>query len=281
MSLKVYFDYNIYVAISNNKIIYKKTDIIDIYYSVAHVEEFYKAYSNSSEENREELIRLKRIIKSQSFNGIILNPSINFIEAKTQSFESCFDLIKNRDTRMVVQENGSVYYKNYKVFRENLLEQDPSSKFNSKCSIEEIWERPEVRDELNQFDEYYRRYVADYYQSLYSVYKDGAYSIPLCFPSNYSLKRNCLKKEKVSFQVLEMVFEFLNNILCKCGYYKDQTERTTQSGIHDVTHLIYATYCDFFITNDHRLLCRAKAIYYFLGIDIRVFSFDEFVNFIK
>ena len=51
--------------------------------------------------------------------------------------------------------------------------------------------------------------------------------------------------------------------------------RKTISGIHDVSHSIYATYCNYFVTLDTNFRKRVEAIYYYLGLETKVRSFDD------
>ncbi len=74
---------------------------------------------------------------------------------------------------------------------------------------------------------------------------------------------------------LQTTIEFLYEVLQECGYNSDK-KNTAVSGIYDTSHIIYATYCDFFVTNDTRLAKRVKAIYYYLGIGTKVVTFEEF-----
>ena len=97
-------------------------------------------------------------------------------------------------------------------------------------------------------------------------------------PKEFILERECLKKE-YSFALLEMVIEFLNNdVLCACGYCKDKTERTTQSGIHDVSYMIYSTYCNYFASKDSNCVKRVETIYCYLGLNTHAIHLDEFLN---
>ena len=48
------------------------------------------------------------------------------------------------------------------------------------------------------------------------------------------------------------------------------------SSYHDVDHALYASWAEFFITNDSRLAEKTKYIYDFLGIGTKVFELKDF-----
>lgn len=62
------------------------------------------------------------------------------------------------------------------------------------------------------------------------------------------------------------------------GYKHDSNERTQRSSVYDIEHLIYATKCRFFITEDKKLLCRAKEIYNFMEVETEVLSLKELME---
>ena len=90
--------------------------------------------------------------------------------------------------------------------------------------------------------------------------------------SNYFSDIQCL------YDKLEFIIEKLARVLNQYGYYRDNSIRTINSGEYDITHMIYATFCDYFVIQDNRLYNRALAIYYYLSVQINVFKLDEFVN---
>ncbi len=138
--------------------------------------------------------------------------------------------------------------------------------------------KKEIQDELRCFDEYYQKYKEESKLRRFTVYGTGSLIIKDKLPKDFKLREGCLKGERISFQLEEMLFEYLNKVLCKCGYNKDKNERTTQSGIHDVSHMIYSTYCHYFVSNDSKMIKRANAIFHYLGIETEGLSFDGFIS---
>lgn len=294
--INVYFDYNVFENISKTG--YECLDKINVFCSVAHVEEYYKALFNcwkNSEhivENVEMCNRTRNIIELLS-QGFILNPSNDknaVIYAKEEKFDDCLRRVAFYDTRSLVNKNAQ---KNYEIFVDSvkgLQKQDKSVLNNSNLSYEEIWNRPEVISRLN-----YRNNVIAEASNLpiltdseiLSIVKQYRYlnidemNLFLSYISiphiSFKIEKECLKKNTYSFHELEVVIELLNNILCECGYHKDTSKRNYNSGaIHGVSHMIYASYCDYFVTNDEPLQKRAQAIYWFSDISTKVISWGEF-----
>lgn len=65
------------------------------------------------------------------------------------------------------------------------------------------------------------------------------------------------------------------NLLEKIGYHREARNKS-RARLHDVSHIIYAAYCDTFVTADKKLAKKAQAIYSMLGICTRVLSEKEF-----
>lgn len=81
---------------------------------------------------------------------------------------------------------------------------------------------------------------------------------------------------KNRFSVLEAYINIAANLLEKIGYYREAKDRS-RARLHDVSHIIYAAYCDTFVTADRKLAKKAQAIYSLLGICTQVLSDNEFV----
>lgn len=276
---RIYLDYNVIEALSKDRICLPKGDY-DIYCSVAHGEEYYKACCNATSEYLEAALQIKEIIKRICKKGVVLNPSKKRVIAKVEKFEDCIERIKKYDTRDVVNKNGSLLFHNNKEAVSELRKADNKSTNNSNLSYNEIWLRPEVIKYIEYFPDFYNDYLNLSNNALLKIYGHKNFlriKNNQKFPKEFTLAKDCFKKD-YSFALLEMVIEFLNdNVLCACGYCKDKTERTTQSGIHDVSHMIYATYCDYFVSKDSNLIKRAQAIYYYLGLNTQAINLNDWL----
>lgn len=107
---RYYFDYNIFEEISKKKLVVNKEFIQNnnIFLSVAHIEEYYKARQNDKKnEYTANLEGIKRLMIDICKKETILNPAKNSsIHAKRQTFNACYETIKNYDTRDTVEKNG-------------------------------------------------------------------------------------------------------------------------------------------------------------------------------
>ncbi|MQT88035.1 hypothetical protein [Pseudomonas helleri] len=80
-----------------------------------------------------------------------------------------------------------------------------------------------------------------------------------------------------SHEVLEHVFEVLMNYLEEIRF-RPEDVKLSRSRMHDVTHSIYATKADYFITGDDRFYHKARAVYDYLGVPTKVLSRKEFLK---
>lgn len=77
-----------------------------------------------------------------------------------------------------------------------------------------------------------------------------------------------------NFPWVENFVDNVMKILLEEGFYSEDSEKVV-SNIHDTTHCIYASYCDYFITRDKRLYKKVEVIYQFLGIPTKVIYADH------
>jgi hypothetical protein len=77
------------------------------------------------------------------------------------------------------------------------------------------------------------------------------------------------------FPVLERAIELVMNFLEQVRYRPEHVSKS-RSRMHDVTHCIYASACQQFVTNDKRLYDKASAVYRYFGVPTRVLMLEEF-----
>lgn len=278
---KIYLDYNIYDRIYKNNIDKKifMNDDLKVFLSVAHVEEYYKAYKNDkNKKNSKKLNTIAHDMLLLTPCGV-LNPGKAGIENRNEIMYDCLERVKNYDTRHIVSNNGKIVNSIQKKSVEAYLKNNKKVMNFSNLLTDEIWNEKEIKEELKKFPEYIKKYEITTFYEISKVYgKDVARQIcNICY-DGFKLKKNCYSKLKDNYLLLECVIEFLHNILGKCGYNRDNKERTSISGIHDVQHSIYATYCDYFISEDKAFSKRTNAIYSYLGIESKVINIFEFEN---
>ncbi|MBF8776304.1 MULTISPECIES: hypothetical protein [Pseudomonas putida group] len=80
-----------------------------------------------------------------------------------------------------------------------------------------------------------------------------------------------------SHEVLEHVFEILMNYLEEVRF-RPEDVKLARSRMHDITHSIYATKADYFITGDVRFYHKVRAAYDYLGVPTKVLLREEFLE---
>ncbi len=80
---------------------------------------------------------------------------------------------------------------------------------------------------------------------------------------------------KNRFSLVQSYINISANLLEKIGFYREDKDRA-RSRLHDVSHIIYAAYCDIFVSADRKLVKKAKAIYSLLGVSTLVLTDKEF-----
>lgn len=65
------------------------------------------------------------------------------------------------------------------------------------------------------------------------------------------------------------------------GYYTDKKERTVKSSAYDIEHLIYASKCDYFITDDKNCYKRSQQIFNKIQCNTTVLKYRELCDLIK
>ncbi|MGB8841213.1 MAG: hypothetical protein WCC64_09060 [Aliidongia sp.] len=79
------------------------------------------------------------------------------------------------------------------------------------------------------------------------------------------------------FSALAATVNLIGNWLEKIGYYRENREKS-RSRLHDVSHIIYGRYSDFFVSEDQKLIKKSQAIYKILEIPTKVISICEFIE---
>lgn len=78
---------------------------------------------------------------------------------------------------------------------------------------------------------------------------------------------------KDRFYIYEAYVNSASNLIERIGFFREAVQKY-RSRLHDVSHIIYAGYCDIFITNDQKLFMKTKAIFSLLNIETKV----EYLN---
>lgn len=277
--IRVYLDYNIYDRISKNIIddVIFKNNKVKVFLSVAHAEEYYKACKNDVyNKNYDSLNAIfNEMILLTSYG--ILNPSTTRIKNENEKFNNCLKRIKKYDTTEIVISNGAILNETQKESVDSYVKGNNKVKNYSNLSFDEIWKQKEVIQKLEEFESYIDEYKKVTYRQISYLYGINQ-AVHICNINNngFELKSGCYSELENNYSLLECVIEFLHNILGECGYNRDKKLRTSISGIHDVQHSIYATYCDYFISEDKTFSKRTNAIYTYLGVKTKVIDVSKF-----
>ncbi|WP_312583061.1 hypothetical protein [Atlantibacter hermannii] len=84
--------------------------------------------------------------------------------------------------------------------------------------------------------------------------------------SNLS-KSNIFNHISYSYNLMETYIDSIVQTLIELGY---ASENKFMSSLHDISHLIYGSYCDYFITRDEKLIKKAKPTYKYIGSSAQV-----------
>jgi len=89
--------------------------------------------------------------------------------------------------------------------------------------------------------------------------------------SNLPTSEDLLNSHRKTELLLSLLFNFMEEI-----GYRGEKFRKSRSRMHDVSHAIYATRANFFVSRDSKLISKTKAVYHLLGIPTVVLTVDEF-----
>lgn len=253
-----YLDTNIYIyTLDNQSIIDTVTDLkskgIGVLYSPAHIEEIYRAQADNTE------LLMDRI--STITDDMECLPGENGVVVRKEKLKNCYYKVARYDTRQLIQSRGEE--KNYinKEFRLLLNTFDKKMRFLSNLDCIEIWNYSYIQDSIKSFNENIKFYKEKYNNSGQKL------------PDNLQLKKQNYDNISQSFSALECCMEYLFGLLELFGYNADKKEKTI-SGIHDVTHAIYATKAEKLFTADKRFAKCCKAVYAYLGVPTEVILCD-------
>lgn len=94
-----------------------------------------------------------------------------------------------------------------------------------------------------------------------------------------NLARNLhFRRRTASFAERRDTIATLFDVLNMHGFQAEPRPHRTENRVHDVTHAIYATYADVFVSNDRKLRNTAKAVYLWCGLETEVIDRPEFLR---
>lgn len=257
---KVYLDYNIYDKIIKDqlyrdKITAELKEKYDFYYSGAHAEELFYARCNSKGMYETEIRNRIACIEYITDKKKIVpfkNGFTSGLQEIVESVEESYEKVSKNDTTEYIKTYAQYKDNVYKKTKEELRQEDKKFIYLSLKNEKDIWDIDEIKDiikVLNRININTTKIVKNSYNIL-----------------------------KYKYDSLMDVVTSLFEILSLYGYNVDKGVKKVNSGVHDTSHAINATYCNKFITMDDRFYKRCKAVYSYLGINVEVLKLDEFLE---
>lgn len=80
-----------------------------------------------------------------------------------------------------------------------------------------------------------------------------------------------------TFQERERTLATLFDVLNGFGFRAELNAKRVKNRVHDVSHAIYASYADVFVTRDRDLREQSKAVFQLCGIKVEILDYDEFI----
>ena len=273
--MKYYLDHNIYIfslkAPDIERIVQKlKKDKVQCVYSPAHIEEIYTAYTKDKIQYKETRKKLLDQISNFTDNMEFL-PSMNGIVLKEESPFECYKRVKRTDTTETVKLDGKHKHQIGTEYYHQLIKMDRHNKSLSNIAYDKIWNETMIIDLINELNQIMPQIVFNYNLENAILGLDSGRMIP----EGFQIQSGMYPQLKQKNSELELVIDILFTILNLCGYNADKEEKKVVSGIHDVSHAIYATAADKFFTFDKRFAKRCQAVYYFLGAETEVVACDN------
>ncbi len=269
MLKKIYLDLNAFKQISThgNKEFTDKVKLIDkgmfaITYSVAHLEE----------------------LKSSNHYGASTS---EHVEKDLSIYDTYADKILKPDPPYAININGKLYMEHilcideyaeeaYEVISNTMDRNDTVEAINREFLEKAIEANNPENDSLKILLELRNEII------LYLV------NLGLIPNKDFDIAMNWKFSDiKEKFYLVETYIELAFQILEMSGMYEDREkikkkktiEQIARSWTHDTSHVIYASYCEFFISNDEKLRNKAKAIYKFLEVPTVILDVNEFIDY--
>lgn len=234
------------------------------------------------------LEEISNTVKHHGQSGESANEKVLFLKELTESF--CF-LPYPRENLVSVRNNGiNTYKENPMDTYERVFSMHDRNIIPEKHQKEKLLNGEKVEDsgiinkvEANNSDiqvtlEEYRKYLKKIVRINHARMKrdsDLGRFVPRQMITASMLRFGFIRSY---FPIFEMVVEKLMEHLESQRYFPDKSEKFVAS-LHDTSHAIYAAYSDVFVTNDANFARKVKAVYQWLGVETKVMTRKEFLEF--
>ena len=271
--MNFYLDHNIYIYSLIDESIYQvveclKKKSVQFFYSPAHIEEVYTAFVKEGKKYLENKEKILCQISKFTNNMEYLPSDTGIITIKESPF-NCYKRVAGIDTTQRIELDGKKKYQVDKMYYKQLCDKDKTYQNMSNIEFDKIWDCEDIVNAITQFNDNMQEIIKEY-NSSYENLIFKSLGIDKDLPKDLKIYQGMYSEIKNSHKVLEFVAEILFRMLNMNGYNADKKADTTISGIHDVSHAIYATQANKLFTVDKKFANKCKAIYYFLGVDTEV-----------
>ena len=271
--MKIYLDFNIIIDYSNNRdsrakeyIEKSKHNNLLLPFSPAHIEEI--AVSIANQRNKISQVKLMLDYVREITDSICLLPyrrdDVEILEKN--GIYLCREEPENTYKRVFSKINDNAiteFHQKEKLsmgqFRQDITGLSPITQNNKPASFLLNKNKKIIYNALSNIIENYRRSYLN--ECLPTNMVDINRMFDFSFTKNY-------------FPIHEAIIEKCMEILEIERFYPDKPSEY-RSSTYDVTHCIYAAYCDIFISKDKRLKNKIKGVFEFLSIPTRVLSLEE------
>ena len=251
----IYFDNNIFISIQerrsqfdNNVISKIVTSPYDYYYSSAHIQEANRVIEDTS--------KIENSVPSKRFDLISLITSNKYLEYDFQQ----------KDIRLRVESPMNVYETIHTLPHgqssiDQLLKlgnKGYSDTFREQKSlIPQRLNNYSIEEIVEKINETAGGSLKDFIKKVYSFFPDS---------ENYG-----------TYHEFGLVFNFLNMM----GFWKDKENyKSDYARLWDSIHSYFASYCDYFVSDDKRTREKAKVVYYMYDINTEVLDSERFIQMI-
>jgi len=211
-------------------------------YSPAHIEEIAKAHHHHKREDA-----LLQIPKLEELSGgwAIMARRRGPAQLCQEDIDACLARVQDDGGRLLTVEAVASETERVAAYFENVSDADRNKVWRSVegCTSREIFSNPHIH-----------KYIAI-----------------LAREQHFRIRVETFKKREASF-------EHLFNILNAFGFQKEHAHKRIEHRVHDVSHAIYGSYADLFVTNDGSLRKSSEAIYSLTGMKSKIVDRKGFLE---
>lgn len=275
---KIYFDNNVIIKLANRDSIplSKSVEALNrkkaiILFSPAHIEEIANIgtkYGHSIEVIQEKLDFLHKLTNSTALLPFKIDgidqQRVNGVYISSESTVGTFKrVIDNYEVNEEAEFN-----------QKEMLKSAEDIQKTTKISPIQVNNKDMKIDLENNRTAFYNGMIRNYREEeKFRCYAIGGI-IPIRPPKIDQLNFKYLKD---FYPLHEVMIELSMQFLEKSRFYPDSSKNNIPN-LHDVTHTIYAAYCEVFVTDDKKLYQKASVIYKWYGVNTQVFSSKEFIE---